>query len=169
MCTQGQPGQPLGHLPVLSQEEKSLEQDKKCPWTKNQCSWTLICIKSHRVKENTALRYSQDRSSLLYLASILVICFMISSIRWAAQPSMEPPSRYTPKCTFNTFVPLATGFPGSAFCNLINHSGHNLFPFTCFRLITWSVLPILLLTPKPLCKCCSGNFQCNFIGKDQLS
>lgn len=99
--------------------------------------------------------------SLLYLAIILVIRLKTCYIRWLAQPPMEPSSIYTPKCSRDTFVPLAIIFFGNDFCNLFSHSCHNLLPFSCFKLITWRVL-LVLLTPKPPYESCSGNFSAHF-------
>lgn len=99
--------------------------------------------------------------SLLYLAIILVIFLKTSYIRWLEQPSMEPPPFTTSKCSLNTFVPSAIVFLGTNFCNLFSHSCHNIFPFICFKLITWRVL-LALLTPKPPYESCSGNFSVQF-------
>lgn len=165
---QGQPGQPLGHLLVLSQEAKSLEQASEMPLDQKpmQLDTDLyqkpLCEGEHNTEIFPGLTFPA------LPASITVICLMTSSIRWPAQPSMEPPSSYTSKCSFNIFVPLATGFPGSAFCNLFSHSAHNLF-----------LLPVSDSLPELFCpsswlqnlfvRAVQENFQCDFIGKYQLS
>lgn len=131
---QGQPGQPLGHLPALSQEAKSLEQasemplDQKSMQLDNDLYQKPLCEGEYNPQVFPGLTFPA-------LPGFHYSNLLNDFLHQVANTAIHGAS-YTPKCTFNIFVPLATGVPGSAFCNLFSHSAHNLFPFTSFRLIT---------------------------------
>lgn len=106
--------------------------------------------------------------SLLYLAPITVICLMTSSIRWPAQPSMEPPP-VTVLNVLSTYLclwPLDSLAVSPAICSAP-------------QVTAYFFLPVSDLLPEVSClsswlqnlfvRAVQESFQCHFIGKDQLS